>query len=153
LVDAVRYCYQRGIHHRDLKPDNILSSADGTDIRIADFGTAVDDDLPSSSAGGTRTYMTPDMTHPALTYEPFQSDVWACCITSLNMRSGSFPWRKAVSSDDGWNAFITDDNYLRSKFPISDPLNDLFERCFRPVVSTRPTLLQLRFEIANMQDL
>ncbi|KAJ7695421.1 kinase-like domain-containing protein [Mycena rosella] len=151
LLDAVRYCHQRGVHHRDLKPENILSSADGTEIRIADFGMAVDDDLPSSSAGGLAQSVT--LGRGSETYEPFQSDIWACCITLLNMMSGSFPWRKAVGSDDGWNAFLTDENYLRRKFPISDPLNDLLERCFRPVASTRPTLLQLRFEIANMQDL
>ncbi|KAJ7695425.1 kinase-like domain-containing protein [Mycena rosella] len=66
LLDAVRYCHQRGVHHRDLKPENILSSADGTDIRITDFGMVVDDNLPSSSAGGTSAYMTPGMFNPAL---------------------------------------------------------------------------------------
>ncbi|KAJ7177416.1 kinase-like domain-containing protein, partial [Mycena crocata] len=40
LVDAVAFCHSRGVYHRDLKPDNILVSADGGDVRIADFGLA-----------------------------------------------------------------------------------------------------------------
>ncbi|KAJ7096742.1 kinase-like domain-containing protein [Mycena belliarum] len=156
ILDAVRFCHQRGIHHRDLKPENILCRADGSEIRIADFGLAVDDELPCSTAAGTPGYMTPEslsLCSRTDSYEPAQSDTWACCVTLLNMMSGMFPWRKAVDSDKGWNAFITDDYYLRRRFPISDPLNDLLERCFRPVAPTRPTLLQLRFEIANMKDL
>ncbi|KAJ6590639.1 kinase-like domain-containing protein [Mycena vulgaris] len=156
ILDAVRFCHQRGVHHRDLKPENVLCSADGSNIRVADFGMAVDDELPSSSAGGTTSYMTPEsvtLGRGTETYEPAQSDTWASCIILLNMMTGGFPWRKAVDSDKGWDAFLTDDNYLRRKFPISDPLNDLLERCFRPVAATRPTLLQLRFEIANMKDL
>ncbi|KAJ7128653.1 kinase-like domain-containing protein, partial [Mycena epipterygia] len=59
LVDAVCFCHQRGVHHRDLKPENILYSADGTNVRIADFGFAVDDELPCSTAAGTICYISP----------------------------------------------------------------------------------------------
>ncbi|KAJ7749580.1 kinase-like domain-containing protein, partial [Mycena maculata] len=149
LLDAVRFCHQRGVHHRDLKPENILCSTDGSSIRIADFGLAVDDELPCSDPAGTAAYMTPEMFTLGRkgTYEPAQSDIWACCIILLNLMSGDFPWRKAIDSDHGWDAFLTDGDYLRRTFPISDELNELLERCFRPVAHTRPTLLQLRFEI------
>ncbi|KAJ7512075.1 kinase-like domain-containing protein [Mycena galericulata] len=155
LLDTVRFCHQRGIHHRDLKPENILCRPDGSNIRIADFGLALDDDLPCSSAGGTSAYMTPESLTLGRrgTYEPAQSDVWACCIILLNMMSADFPWRKAVDADKGWNAFLTNEHYLRRKFPISDALNELLERCFRPVPHTRPSLLQLRLEISKMKDL
>jgi hypothetical protein len=69
------------------------------------------------------------------------------------MMTGRFPWHKAVETDDGWHEFLTDEKYLRREFPISDQLDELLERCFRPVSATRPSLLQLRFEIANMKNL
>ncbi|KAJ7039763.1 kinase-like domain-containing protein, partial [Mycena alexandri] len=156
ILDAVRFFHQRGIHHRDLKPENILCSADGSEIRVTDFGLAVDDELPCVAAAGTSSYMTPEaltLGRTTESYEPEQSDIWACCVILLNMMSGRFPWRKAIDSDYEWISFLTDDRHLRREFPISDKLNDLLERCFRPVASTRPTLLQLRMEIGNMTDL
>ncbi|KAJ7810117.1 kinase-like domain-containing protein [Mycena leptocephala] len=145
----------RGVHHRDLKPENILCNADGSNIRIADFGLAIDNELPCATAAGTLSYMTPESLtlRRGKSYEPEQSDVWACCIILLNMMTGRFPWRKAVETDDGWHEFLTNEKYLRREFPISDQLDELLERCFRPVSATRPSLLQLRFEIANMKNL
>ncbi|KAJ6453347.1 kinase-like domain-containing protein [Mycena sanguinolenta] len=156
LIDAVRYCHDRGVYHRDLKPENILCSADANEIRIADFGLATDCGLPSTTAGGSVSYMSPEsltLGRESEAYEPRQSDIWALCIILLNMMSGLYPWRKAIDADAGFDAFLTDDEYLRGLFPISDPLNDLLERCFRPVPHARPTLLQLRSEIAAMDQL
>ncbi|KAJ6449810.1 kinase-like domain-containing protein, partial [Mycena vulgaris] len=150
LIDTVRFCHERGIYHRDIKPENILCSAEGGDIRLADFGLAIDCGLPSSSAGGSFSYMTPEsvtLGSESESYDPSQSDVWALCITLINIMSALYPWRKAIDSDTGFEAFLTDGDYLRRLAPISDPLNDLLERCFRPVPQTRPTLLQLRTEI------
>ncbi|KAF7364955.1 Kinase-like protein [Mycena venus] len=155
LLDAVRFCHERGVYHRDLKPENILCSAGAADIRIADFGLATDCPLPSTSAGGSVSYMSPESLTLGVeseSYLPHQSDVWALCIILLNMMSGLYPWRKAIDADAGFDAFLTDARYLRRAFPISDPLNDLLERCFRPVPHTRPTLLQLRTEIAAMEQ-
>ncbi|KAJ7152710.1 kinase-like domain-containing protein [Mycena crocata] len=137
LIDTVRYCHERGVYHRDLKPENILCSTDAGDIRIADFGLATDCILLSSSAGGSLSYMSPEsltLGSESESYDPRQSDVWA-------LRSTPTP---------ASTHFLTDGDYLRRTFPISDPLNDLLERCFRPVPTTRPTLLQLRTEIAAM---
>ncbi|KAJ7207144.1 kinase-like domain-containing protein [Mycena pura] len=156
VLDAVRFCHDRGVYHRDLKPENILCCPDASSIRVADFGVAIDDELPSTSAGGSISYMTPEslsLGHGTETYEPAQSDVWACCIILLNMMSGGFPWRKATGSDGGWAAFLKDERYLHRKFPISDPLGKLLTQCFCPAPAARPDLIQLRFQIANMKEL
>ncbi|KAJ7130423.1 kinase-like domain-containing protein [Mycena epipterygia] len=47
LIETVRFFHERGVYHRNLKPENILCSAEGEDIRIADFGLATDCALPA----------------------------------------------------------------------------------------------------------
>ena len=64
IADAVDYAHQRGILHRDLKPDNILVDRQGHP-RIADFGLArrIEDGPNLTSAGsimGTPSYMSPE---------------------------------------------------------------------------------------------
>jgi tRNA A-37 threonylcarbamoyl transferase component Bud32 len=64
VADAVAYAHQRGILHRDLKPDNILVDAQGHP-RITDFGLArrMEDGPNLTTAGsimGTPSYMAPE---------------------------------------------------------------------------------------------
>ncbi|WP_315763852.1 serine/threonine-protein kinase [Sphingomonas sp. Y38-1Y] len=68
LGDALAYAHRAGIVHRDVKPSNILVSADGQQVKLVDFGVAR---LGESDAGqlgrthagqlvGTPRYMSPE---------------------------------------------------------------------------------------------
>ncbi|CAN6876857.1 unnamed protein product, partial [Brassica oleracea var. botrytis] len=37
LISAVRYCHARGVHHSDLKPENLLLD-ENRDLKVSDFG-------------------------------------------------------------------------------------------------------------------
>jgi serine/threonine protein kinase len=39
VCDAVSYCHEKGIVHRDIKPDNLLLHEDG-EVKLCDFGVS-----------------------------------------------------------------------------------------------------------------
>jgi hypothetical protein len=64
LARAVHQAHQRGVVHRDLKPGNVLLSADGA-LKITDFGLAKKLDGPPGQTAsgvvvGTPSYMAPE---------------------------------------------------------------------------------------------
>ena len=68
LADALAYAHAAGIVHRDVKPSNILVSADGRQVKLVDFGVARlgegdTGQLGRTHAGqlvGTPRYMSPE---------------------------------------------------------------------------------------------
>lgn len=63
LCNALRYCHERGIIHRDVKPGNVFISEFG-DYKLGDFGIAKqleEDSRAIYSRKGTPVYMAPEV--------------------------------------------------------------------------------------------
>lgn len=64
LFAALAYLHSHSIVHRDIKPENILlTSAEGLEIRLADFGLAkiIGNRSATSTLAGTPSYIPPEM--------------------------------------------------------------------------------------------
>lgn len=93
---ALSYAHSHDIIHRDIKPDNLMITKEGT-VKIADLGIAkkLDRTREATDAGlvlGTPNYMAPEQaTDAALTDR--RSDVYALGSTVYHMLSGKPPYQ------------------------------------------------------------
>jgi eukaryotic-like serine/threonine-protein kinase len=89
---ALAFAHQRGVIHRDIKPDNILLEAGSGRALVADFGVAAlqQDTAPEGVVTGTPEFMSPEQ---ALG-EPVdaRSDLYSVGATAFYMFSGRFPF-------------------------------------------------------------
>ena len=51
LASALEHAHASGIHHRDVKPANVVLCRDGT-VKLVDFGIATNDDWDTLTTGG-----------------------------------------------------------------------------------------------------
>lgn len=96
VAAALAKAAERGIVHRDIKPDNILL-ADSGEVKVADFGLARVAKGPSidlTNAGmtlGTPLYMSPEQVE-GRPLDP-RSDLYSFGVTCYHMLAGQPPFR------------------------------------------------------------
>ncbi|GJM96395.1 hypothetical protein PR202_ga13223 [Eleusine coracana subsp. coracana] len=99
-LSGLAHLHARRVVHRDVKPANLLVSANGEEVKIADFGIAkvlpsrADDHHHSFAAyEGTAAYMSPERfdTERYHDADPCAADVWGLGVTILELLVGRYP--------------------------------------------------------------
>jgi hypothetical protein len=91
LFGAVQFAHDRGVVHRDLKPDNIM--LEGSKLKVMDFGLARDGEASQLTASGTilgtPSYMAPEQ----LARGSFDKEVdqYALGVVTYRMLTGRLP--------------------------------------------------------------
>ncbi|HBO57475.1 MAG TPA: hypothetical protein DD622_03450 [Opitutae bacterium] len=100
VCDAVHHGHQKGVIHRDLKPDNILVSTNG-EPKIIDFGVARATDADMAVATmqttmgqlvGTLQYMSPEQCDADPDLIDIRSDVYSLGVILFQLLSGKLPY-------------------------------------------------------------
>ena len=98
LILAVEYLHECGIAHRDIKPDNILISANNV-LKVVDFGVSELFTrgqpqllLKNSKAAGSPAFFAPEMCGLTKSVQASAGDVWAMGVTLYAMSFGYLPF-------------------------------------------------------------
>lgn len=113
VSDALAYAHSKLVVHRDIKPQNILVTADG-EPKLLDFGVAkvLSDDAAQGTAGESRSHyrpLTPFYASPEqLRGEPVTpaSDIYSLGVVLYRLITGDFPRRPDSLSRDAVEACL-----------------------------------------------
>jgi serine/threonine protein kinase/Tfp pilus assembly protein PilF len=105
LAEGLQHAHHRGVLHRDVKPSNILISAEGQPL-LLDFNLAHDSnaDLAHATIGGTIAYMAPEhlrailqqtVEHTRLVDQ--RSDIYSLGMVIAEMLTGENPFARSAS--------------------------------------------------------
>jgi len=153
LADALGFAHDRGVVHRDVKPENVILTPDGR-VRVLDFGLAR---LPGSSSLtgvgaliGTVAYLAPEL----IRGEPATpaSDVYALGTVLFEALTG----RQVFNSENPAGLLYHHLNSAPPRAsqlapePLPPALDALIQRCLSKGARDRPTLEQVQRVLAKL---
>jgi predicted Zn finger-like uncharacterized protein len=157
LARAMQHAHERGIAHRDLKPDNILMAAPMSEPalncslgcpKITDFGLAreVEAERRLTQTGavmGTPEYMSPEQAEGSPdTGQP--ADVWALGVILYRLLAGKLPFDSPTMVDLLFRVCKEAPESLRSICPdVPKKLERICLQCLEKKPAKRPTMKDL----------
>ncbi|XP_008824578.2 putative sperm motility kinase W, partial [Nannospalax galili] len=141
IVGAIKYCHDRGIMHRDLKPQNIVIDEQGN-AKVIGFGLGI-----KCKAGtklykryGTYSYNAPEL-FLGEGYDGKKTDVWSLGVILYFMTTGHLPF--VGNTLEELQANILTGAY---KVPshVSTQLENLIHQLLTVIPGKRPTLKDIQ---------
>ncbi|CAG97850.1 serine/threonine-protein kinase [Kluyveromyces lactis] len=147
ICEGIAYLHSHNIVHRDLKLENIMVDESLCNIKIIDFGSAVDVGPNKEACHGIRgseQLMAPEV-FQRLKYEGTPVDMWSLGIMMFeffnNSNKPAFPWKIAKIDDVAFEAYTKNPTTLnisidlcmkllsvdvKQRLSIQDVINDSF---------------------------
>nr|XP_004664451.3 sperm motility kinase Z-like [Jaculus jaculus] len=132
VVEAVRYCHDRGIAHRDIKPNNIMMDAAGK-VTLIDFGMATTfraGEKFTTYCGGF-SYIPPEvfMHQP---YDASKKDMWTLGVLLYHMITGTRPFEWTTTRKEQRRKII------RGKYEVPSHVSEEVRDLISHLLKVRP---------------
>lgn len=137
LVSAIGFLHEKGIIHRDIKPQNILIDQDGY-LRLIDLGLIKNGMLSNSTTStfcGTSEYMAPEMIECAMGYNK-DVDWWSLGIILYEMAFRVKPFLK-LNKNELFQSILNDPVEFPADIEIDKDLKDLIKSLLQKLPEER----------------
>ncbi len=143
IARALSHAHERGIIHRDIKPQNIMLLRDGT-IKVADFGiAALENEIHEANgqAIGSIHYIAPEQARGEI--PDARSDIYSLGVVMYEMLAGEVPYDGDTLGEVAIKHMTADPKPLREINP------DIPEELARVTMKAMATKLDERYQTAN----
>jgi len=149
ILAALAHAHDAGVIHRDIKPHNVMVTADGH-IKLVDFGVARLTNEEGRRTGfrtetghlvGTFAYMSPEQTDGRSDRIGVTSDVYQVALLLFEMLAGRLPYEADGKSAAGLLKAVLMDERVRLEEvrpELAGPISDLLSKALSIAPGARP---------------